>query len=283
MNTTQVVHEGVSVRIGNRRFGSETKDFKEMAKTDVPLGMHALSEVLFAKSSLLELSLDSSDTEINAAYGDDIAMLRRYRQGFEEVVRAAVLGRAAADQTDARKFLSNMTENISGIVYEPTLELNAETLRLSRRERLERLQGQFRTDVESLKMSVTAWFHVLVENDYISVVEWLNPTSLCYHFFRTDQEKRELKRHVDDPGIRLDGRTVTTTVKSHVEIGTARHSHTVVNAVPHPIGQFAERVPERIAEIINAMPTEIRQFAAIVTGTATEERVLRAIDSSKIF
>lgn len=280
----RVTEEGISLRVGDRVFGvkQKTLNIATIARVEIPSGLHALSVALLAESALIPLSTGSDDEAINEAYGHDLGLLTRYRDGFKKVIDCAVLARAQADDRRARGFLSKMTEEIADVMHKPTLDLGAETLRLPRDERLALLQTQFRADVETLKQSLATWFHLLVESELVGVLEWINPAAVRYHYFRMKDRQAELGRTVEDPGMRLEGRTVTTTIHNLVTTEDERRVHTVVNVKPYPLDQFTERVPARIAELVDKMPSEVRQFARILVGNVTQEEVKRTVSSQVI-
>ena len=167
-------------------------------------------------------------------------------------------------------------------MHEPTLDLGPDTLRLAPAGRLKALQAQYKADVESLKVGVAVWLHVLAESEYVCLIDWLNPNAVRYHFFRMESTSKELSRDRHDPGMSLKGRHVTTTVTSKTEVISERRAHTVVNAKSYKLEEFLGRVPDRIARLVNDMPPEVRQFATIIGGTVTQEEVARRTASSKI-
>lgn len=280
----RITEDGLLLRLGQRVFGDVGKPdhAREIASMEVPARMNVLTDVLVRDSSLLSLRAEADDQAIYDAYGHDFTMLARYRDAFEKTIRAAILARADAAHAPAREFLAPIAEQIDGISHKPSIELGAETLALPRDERLGKLQELFRNEARSFTQRVATWLHMLVESEHVCVVEWLNPTAARYHFFRMDSSEQVLGRTVHDPGMSLRGRTVTTKTRTKVEVHNERRTHTIVGARTHSLDRYTERVPHRIAELINTMPSEVRQFASIVSGTATQESVTRRLASGEI-
>ncbi|HXX05146.1 MAG TPA: hypothetical protein VEJ37_12540, partial [Xanthobacteraceae bacterium] len=86
------------------------------------------------------------------------------------------------------------------------------------------MQQEFRSDVEDLRSGVAIWLRTLVENDVVSAVEWLGRHGVKYHFYHMTSNRRELDQTKDDPGMRLDGRFVTTTVRTAVDVFSERRT-----------------------------------------------------------
>jgi hypothetical protein len=283
-SVARITNDGLGLILGERTYGQEAQKadyFGRLKEMNVPKALDALSDVLVKNSKLLALADQSDRSLIYAAYGLDLDMMRRYRDGFKLTIDAAVLARADSRHEDAQAFLKRVTEEISGIVHEPTMNLGPEALKLERSALLVALQEQFRQDVESLKQGVAIWLHVLAESDYLSVIEWFNTDALRYHFFRMDSA-RDVDRKVTRTGNVIQGRTTTTETKTKTEIFSERRSHTVINARRNSLGEYQARVPKRIGGLIDTIPPEVRQFVTIIDGTVSQEEVTRRLTSRKV-
>src|SRR5262249_56745191 len=157
-----------------------------------------------------------------------------------------------------------------------------DSLHLEAPDLLGRLQAEFLADLESLKQGLAVWLHVLAESEYVSVIEWLGADALRYHFFRMDTLKEVLGQEVKTEGDRFRGRTVTTSTKVKTEVFNERRSHTVVSARRRSLAEYRGKVPKRIAELIDAIPPEIRQFVSIIDGNVTQEEVYRRLALGKV-
>jgi hypothetical protein len=251
-------------------------------RMNVPRELDALAAVLIAQSQLLAESANSERVAIYEAYGHDLQMMTRYRDAFRTSIEAAVRGRASPDHKDAQAFLDRVVAEIAPIVHEPTLSLSSEALKLEPAELLLRLQNEFRADVETIKQNVAFWLHILAESEYVSAVEWLNPTALHYHFFRMEDKLEELERKVDRTGNTIEGVTTTTTITNKIRVLSERRVHTIVNARAYKPDKYPGKVPERIARLIDALPAEVRPFVTIVDGNVTNEEVHRRLTSSRV-
>jgi hypothetical protein len=278
----RVTEEGLKLIIGGRTYGDAASTPGDLRQMPVPPEMHALGEALQRQSKLAALASDSTREVVYDAYGHDLELLARYRAAFKKTIEAAVRARAAADQATAQGFLERIIAQISEIDHEPTLDLGAESLQLDGTRLLERLRDQFRADVEQLEQSVAAWMHMLAEDDDVSVIEWFNPRALRYHFFRMDEDLHELERHETRTGDYIRGRTITTTVRNLVNVVSERRVHTVVNAQSYRPDEYRQRVPERIARLVDAVPPEVMPFVTIIDGTVSKEEVYRRIAETKI-
>lgn len=277
---------GLMMLLGGRTYGESLSGdlgyFEHLKQMTIPPALKALSQSLERKSALLSLSGDVSDVEIHEAYGHDLGLLIRYRDGFNKTIKVAVLGRAPSDHEDAQEFLELATKQIAAVVHKPLLSLNAERLKLPSAEQLSLLQADFKQDAEALEQSVAIWLHMLAENEHVSVIERLSPTALRYHFFKMESKRDVVVIGKHDPGPRMGGRTVTTESEVTVEVIGERRSHTVVDAKSYALNRYPEHVPQRIADLIGAIPNDVRDFVTVIGGNVTEEDVTRQFASGKV-
>ena len=280
----RLTEDGLAIMLGGRFYGDDVDSdrvghLKQMA---VPNEMDGLAATLTRQSKLLALPPGSAQDAVYAAYGDDLALLKRYRDAFKQTIVAALRARAAPDQPDAQAVLDRTTEEVADVAHEPTLALGPDALRLDSGRLLARLQAQFRADAESLKVTIAVWLHLLAEADHVSIIEWFNPQALRYHFFRMDAVRTEIGRTKRTTGNAMTGRTVTTTVQDRVEVFSERRVHTVVNATVRTPEAYPGRVPKRIARLLDSIPAEVRPFVTIIDGVVSHEEVHRRLASSKI-
>jgi hypothetical protein len=280
----RITQDGLALILGGRTYGKNTNDdnYGRLLQMGVPSEMDALSDALVSASRLLGLPGDSSRAGIYEAYGHDLGLMARYRDAFRTCIEAAVRARAAPDQKDARAFLDRVVAELTPILHQPTLNLGPESLSLEPAALLAKLQDEFRADVLGFKQTVAVWFHVLTESEYVSLIEWLNPTSLRYYFFRTESTREQIAKHVDRSGNWIEGITTTTTTKTRVQLFNERRSHTLVKARIQTPEQYRARVPKRIALLIESIPAEIRPFVRIIDGHVTHEEVQRRLTSNKV-
>lgn len=280
----RLTEDGLAIMLGGRIYGDDVDSgrighLKQMA---VPKEMDGLATALTRQSKLLVLPAGSAQDAIYAAYGDDLALLKRYRDAFKQTIVAALRARAAPEQPDAQAALDRITEEVADVAHEPTLALGPDALRLDSARLLARLQAEFRADAESLKVTIAVWLHLLAEADYVSIIEWFNPQALRYHFFRMDALRTEIARSKKTTGNAMTGRTVTTTVQDRVEVFSERRVHTVVNATIRTPEAYRGRVPKRTARLLDAIPPEVRPFVTIIDGVVSHEEIHRRLASSKI-
>jgi hypothetical protein len=282
--TPRMTEDGLAVLLGGRTYGSEGRSDRigSLKQMGVPKEMDALIAVLTRRSKLLALPLGSAQEAVYGAYGDDLGLLTRYRDAFKLTIVAALRARAAPDDPEAQAFLDRVTEQVAEVVYDPTLDLGPDALRLQSDRLLERLQTQFRADAESLKQAIAVWLHLLAEADYVSIIEWFNPQALRYHFFRMDASRTEVGRTKTTTGDIMAGRTITTTIQDRVEVFSERRVHTVVNASVRTPEGYHGRVPKRIARLLDTIPAEVRPFVTIIDGMVSHEEIHRRVAASKI-
>jgi len=263
---------------GGRHFA----DIDRLRQMPIPKEMDLLADVLNRESQLLALANTADEPAIHNAYGADLQLLIRYRDAFKRTIEAAVSARADLTHIDAQAFLGDMVAKLGDIAHEPALDLSEEAIKLEPAERLARLQQEFRSDVEDLRSGVALWLRSLAENDVVSVVEWLGRHGIKYHFYHMTSSRQELDRTKHDPGINLVGRHVTTTATTAVDVYSERRTHTVVNAQVYELDQYPDRVPGRIARLIDTIAPEVRPFVNIVGGEVTKEEVTRRQESGQI-
>lgn len=278
----RITEEGLMLIIGGRTYGDAAATLDGLRHMPVPAAMDALSESLQRHSKLAALAPDAGSEAIYDAYGHDLGLLTRHRAAFEKTIAAAVRARAAPHRGAAQAFLERITAQIAEIDHEPKLDLGAEALKLDPAALSARLRDQFSADIDDLKRSVAAWMHMLAEDDDVSVIEWINPRALRYHFFRIEEERQQLARDERRSGDYIRGRTVTTTVTDRVSVVSERRVHTVVNAQSYRPEQYLRRVPERIARLIDAIPAEVKPFVTIIDGTVSKENVHRQVAETRI-
>jgi len=276
--------DGLTLILGGRTYGKDTDDanYGRLLRMGVPHEMDALTDTLTANSQLLGLRSECGRTAVYEAYGHDLALMARYRDAFKTCIEAAVRARAAPDQKDARAFLDRVVSGLAPILHQPTLNLAPDALLLEPPALLVKLQNEFRADIQGLKQSIAVWFHILTESENVSLIEWLDPTSLRYYFFRTESTREEIAKHVDRTGNWIEGVTTTTTTKSRVQLFNERRSHTLVKARVQAPEQYRARVPKRIALLLDKIPAEIRPFVRIIDGHVTHEEVQRRLTSNKV-
>ena len=170
---------------------SGTDYFSHLQQAGAPKEMDALVEALHGRSKLLTLPQGSTIDSIAAAYGQDLDLLRRYRAGFRQTIEAAIRARANEDHIDAQTHLSELAKKVGDIGHDPRLDLDETALKLEPDVLRERMQTEFREDVEDLKAGLTIWLQELTASDIVSAVEWLGPTAVKYHFFRMESERGE--------------------------------------------------------------------------------------------
>jgi hypothetical protein len=276
--------DSLALVLGDRIYGDdrEPDHLGALRRMPVPPEMAELRAVLERQSQLLALPEGSRAEAIYAAFGKDLELLIRYRDAFRKTVDAALRARASANDKTAQAFLDRIARQISEVVYEPTLDLGPNAVVLGAGELRSRLRDQFCTDVAQLARSVAVWLHVLAEGQFVSVIEWFNPRAIRYHFFRMESRRQELDRSRSVSGDAFSGRTVTTTTRVRSEFFSERRVHTVVNARVHALDDYHQRVPKRIARLIDVVPAEVRPFLSIIDGTVSQEEIHRRLTESKI-
>jgi hypothetical protein len=280
----RMTQDGLTLILGGRTYGKDADDanYGRLLQMGVPHEMDALIDTLTATSRLLGLPQDSGRTAIYEAYGHDLALMARYREAFKTCIEAAVRARAAPDQKDARVFLDRVVSELAPILHQPTLNLAPDVLAFEPPALLAKLQDEFRADIQGLKQSIAVWFHILTESEYVSLIEWLDRTSLRYYFFRTEATREQIAKHVDRTGNWIEGVTTTTTTKTRVQLFNERRCHTLVKARIQTPEQYGARVPKRIALLLDKIPTEVRPFVRIIDGHVTHEEVQRRLTSNKV-
>jgi hypothetical protein len=280
----RMTQDGLTLILGGRTYGKDADDanYGRLLQMGVPHEMDALTDTLTATSRLLGLPRDSGRTAIYEAYGHDLALMARYREAFKACIEAAVRARAAPDQKDARAFLDRVVSELAPILHQPTLNLAPDVLAFEAPALLAKLQDEFRSDIQGLKQNIAVWFHILTESEYVSLIEWLDRTSLRYYFFRTEATREQVAKHVDRTGNWIEGVTTTTTTKTRVQLFNERRCHTLVKARIQTPEQYRDRVPKRIALLLDKIPTEIRPFVRIIDGHVTHEEVQRRLTSNKV-
>jgi hypothetical protein len=280
----RMTQDGLTLILGGRTYGKDADDanYGRLLQMGVPHEMDALTDTLTATSRLLGLPRESGRTAIYEAYGHDLALMARYREAFKTCIEAAVRARAAPEHKDARAFLDRVVAELAPILHQPSLNLAPDVLALEPPALLAKLQEEFRADIQGLKQSIAVWFHILTESEYVSLIEWLNPTSLRYYFFRMEATREQIAKHVDRTGNWIEGVTTTTTTKTRVQLFNERRCHTLVKARIQTPEQYRARVPKRIALLLDKIPTEVRPFVRIIDGHVTHEEVQRRLTSNKV-
>src|SRR3954447_16421112 len=279
-----VVNATITAAIGDRVYGHarEADHLGSLWRMPVPAEMDRLRAMLEERSRLLALPQESGQEAIYDAFGSDLELLIRYRDAFKSTVDAAVRARAAADQAARPGPLRSLTRQISEVVFEPTLDLGPTAVALPVDALRRALQDQFRADAAAFVRSVAVWLHVLAECQFVSVIEWFNPRVVRYHFFRMDSERQEIERQRTVTGHAFNGRTITTTMRVRSDLFSERRVHTVVNAQIHAPKEYRQRVPRGIADLIDAIPAEVKPFVSIIDGTVSQEEIHRRLTESRV-
>ena len=275
--------EGIARTVGGREYGGKHfADLIAIRAMPAPPETEQLVRAISSQSKLLALPIGVSSESIFDAYGADLELMHRYRRGFKATIEAAVRARADQTHADAQAVLGQMISELGDIDHEPRLDLGAEAAKLEPEALRGRIRQEMRDEIENLRESVVIWLHSLVECDILSVIEWHSPRAITYRFFRMQSSRKELAREVRDPGMSLHGREVTTRTQTLVNVEEERRDHTVLNARRHALDKYTSRVPNRIAQLINAIPGEIRAFVDIIDGTVSKEQVTRRTLTNEI-
>ena len=137
-SVARFTEDGLRLIIGNRVYGDSTPK----ATLPIPEEMKPLGEALRKDSKLLTLSPESEARALYDAYGADLMLLERYREGFHTAIHAAVYARIVSGGEVAKEFLDELTRQIAEIVHAPTLSLDPEAARLPVNELRLKLQKE---------------------------------------------------------------------------------------------------------------------------------------------
>lgn len=278
----------IAVMHGDRVYGSENSLAAEFVQ-EVPEALRELAVDLRQRSALLALA-DAPGLEKRAifeAYGRDLGLLKRRLAEFDACVLQAIKSSVICQRGGAEKpkdVWEALKEQVPTIGRAPLLDLSHTRAALPAHELLPYLKAEFEAGIERVLRLMACWLQFLVEAEFIGLVEWAGALDVCrYHYFRHERTRevlvaRQRSEQTSDEsqpyGQRITYRDWVERVIRRREF-KERHVHDIVQAKLHSVGEYPRRVPERIAEFLDAVPAWLRPLLQIVEGTITREEIVR--------
>jgi len=284
--------EPISLELMDRRYGSEElsgTEWSHQATSEAGV-FSELAMSIRHQSALLAMKEMATKEQIYRAYTQDLALLQRYHREFEACVQAAIRCSIMAGDGIARQKRERYDETwqlLKSQMPSATMTLliafpyTRAALPMPRL--LAEIQNEFNRGVEQILKPLANWLHVLVENEFIGLVEWGDLDVCRYHYFKHEMTKEvmmEQKRRERsfDPTQPYGSRTQITLIRDrHIRQRQfrERHVHHIIRAKLHRLEEYPVPVPKYVATFIDAIPTSLQPHVHIVEGTITMEEVLR--------
>ncbi len=287
---TQV--EPISLELMGRRYNSEdlsSTEWSSQTITDAGIFSEIVASIRH-QSALLTLK-DTSDKEsIYAAYTRDLKLLQRYQREFEACVREAVRCAIIADGGGIKQQQQRWEETWELLKAQIPLPANKLLIdfpytraALPISQLLMEMKSEFNRGVEQILRPLADWLYVLVEGEFIGLVEWGDLDVCRYHYFKHEitrevmTEQRRVERSFD-PKQPYGSRNQIKLIRDQNILRRQfheRHVHHIIRAKLHQFEEYPHRVPKHVAAFINAIPASLQPHMHIVEGTITKEEVFR--------
>ncbi len=290
----------IDVELHGRRYGVESDELpaNQRFTQDLPEVFRELAVQLRQQSKLLDLDagLEPAKPAIFAAYAEDLTLLKRYLEEFEACVKNAIRCSIKGSPTSSidvddkvKKTWAELRKQIPPLGRAPLLELPASRAAKPAPQLLLELQTEFGFGVERVLRLMTYWMQLLVEQEFVGLVEWTDLDVAKYHYFRHDHTEQTLRddsktEHEFDPSQPIGEQNRERTTRRRV-IRTSRfrerHVHHIVAAQLHRLLDYPQPVPPRIREFLESVPSWLRPKLQIVEGQITmEEQIRRQVGES---
>ena len=282
----------ISLQLMGRQDGSEelpSTEWSSQTMTEVGL-FSEIAASMRHQSALLALQ-DTSDKEsIYAAYTRDLALLQRYQTDCEawvrEAVRCSIIARGSSAKRERERWEATwqlLKEQVPSGTTTLLIDFPFTRASLPAPQLCMEMKSAFNRGIEQILTPLAAWLQVLVEMEFIGLVEWGDLDVCRYHYFKhevTDEVVREQRRHETsfDASQPFGSRTQITGIRDRNMLRRQfheRHVHHIIRAKLHRFEEYPHRVPKHVAVFINAMPTSLQPHVHIVEGTITMEEVFR--------
>ncbi len=290
---TPIPSSCVEVEYLDRQFGTEVTD--EGFSNPTPEIFNELKVKLVNESALLALDPEvvNDKNEVYSAYATDLKRLRTVLQGFEKWVRLGIRcsilpvfnGVSAKEEAEkaATSLWEEMQDRVPQLAKRPLLYLPHTLAAKPVPQLVTVLKEEYTEGVEQVLRTLTCWLQILVDEEFVGLVEWTADDVCRYHFFRYQRERTTLQDKEEDritfrEELPEGQRTLYQRVRGKTvrkDDFQERHVHHIVNARPWGLEEYPYKVPSRVAEFIQGTPGWLRPLVNIVTGTITMEEVIR--------
>jgi len=289
----------ISLELMGRRYGSEelsSEEWSGQAVSDVGV-FSELATSIRNRSALLALTDRPTKELIYTAYTQDLELLRRYQTDFDVCIKAAVRCSIIADSRTAKQERERCQETwdllktqIPSSMHTLLIDFPYTRAALPAPQLLTEMKDQFNRGVGQILRPLADWLQVLVETEFIGLVEWGDLDVCRYHYFKHEitrevmTEQRRVERSFD-PKQPYGSRNQIKLIRDQNILQRQfheRHVHHIIRAKLHRFEEYPHRVPKHVAAFINAIPTSLQPHVHIVEGTITMEEVFRRqVDEQK--
>jgi len=281
----EILEDRIGVKFDGRWYG-DTAFLNEVFEQPLPPVFIPIAEEIQSQSQLLKLDGVREKEDIFAAYRVDLALLNKYMSEFEHAVRQAVRCSIITwnqDDLPLDEQWAGLKEQIPPIGNAALLALSSTRAAKPVPELLEELKQEFNWGVRHLMKRMAFWLQLLVEEEFVGLIEWAGDDACAYHYFLYERQERvlaqEKRREVSQDPSKPFGQRITT---EEIEERTVqrrqfeeRHVHHIVNIHVWELPEFPEMVPERVRVFLDVMPEWLQPHVRIVSGDITMVEQLR--------
>lgn len=290
--STIISSNQVEATLGGCQFGTGFVD-ENVFTHDVPEALRVLAINLNEQSMLLALqpSNELQKRQVYDAYRNDLQLLENRISDFEDcvklAVRCATLARRSESEEKAREEANRLWEEIKKeippIGKKPLLSLDHILAAKPAVEILETLKQRFEQSVSDTLRLFICWLQLLVDHEFVGLVEWSDLDVARYHYFVHDRRYEVVKEQaghesVVDPSKDFGEQTTITEFRDQT-IRTRRylerHVHHIVDARIHDLIDYPAPVPARVRDFLEGIPQWLRPLLQIVSGDITTEEIIR--------
>lgn len=285
----------ISVILAERAYGAPGDSAEAQTNfyhQKIPGTLLSIGEELRDKSVLLMLSIgDASRREVFDAYGQDLSLLNSRLLQFERCIKAAIQAsiirqaEGAQDRDAYKEHWERLSATIPSIGKGPLLDLGHERAALGVDELLSELQKEMEVGIERVLRRMALWLHLLVEADFVGLMEKTGSDVFRFHFFRHEHQRETVGEQTSDQREShgpLEKVTTTTRKAVQHEQFLERHIHHVAEGADCALADYANKIPSRVRNFLRETPSWLRRHFRVIHGRMTKEEVLRQkTDQSK--
>lgn len=298
---TAIASDRIEVTMSEHVFGTGHISAEAFVQ-DFPEALRVLAISLNEKSRLLQLAVPAegelAKQTVYDAYKDDLELLTKRVSEFEQCVKNAVrcsivarneLANQSDIEIETKRLWADLTAQIPPIGQKPLLLLDYKLAAQDAQCILSTLQERFQQGVTHVLRLFTWWLHLLVECEFVGLVEWTDVDVARYHYFLRqrsastlkEEQKQKVKVDPSQPAGQRTTYTNTTERTIRRQDFQEHHVHHIVNARVWDLEEYPDPVPYRVVEFLNEVPGWLRPLLQIVSGDITTEEVLRRNTSDR--
>ncbi len=270
----------IPVTMLGRVYGDMQQANDEKFQQGVSDALTGIRKLLQDQSRLLTLEVVVSKDEVLEAYGHDLGMLQRHLSEFEACVYQAIrCSIKHHEKHDSGEQWERLKVQIPLIAKSPLLDLDHTLVAQNVGALLPGLKKEFNEGVERLLTKMAFWMQLLVESEYVGLLERTAPDVCRFHYF--EHEETEQVAHEDqstesqEMAAGVEKLTTTTKRATRREQFLERHVHHIAQLKEFGVEEYKNTVPSRVKDFLDKAPVWLKPHLRIMDGRLIKKEALR--------